>query len=187
MRVPLLAALATLAVLAGCARTPSIDDPQRAAVSASGDAPPAQHAARVTAADSRAAQRPMPATVANAAPMQQAAPAAPPPTGIPGRTRPAPPMSQPLPPEVRPERSHAPTLNTACRADADCAVKNVGSCCGAMPACVNRNSPTDPAAVQADCKARGLMSTCGFRDIHSCSCVSGGCQPSDATATAVDR
>lgn len=92
----------------------------------------------------------------------------------PAATRPAPPMSRPLPPnEVR----EAPKLDSSCRTDADCAVKNVGNCCGAMPACVNKDSPTDPAAVQSQCAAKGMASICGFRPISACRCNAGSCEP----------
>jgi hypothetical protein len=95
-------------------------------------------------------------------------------------TRPSPPadivaprMSDPLPPEVLPEPA---ALDRSCRTDADCTVKNVGNCCGYYPSCVNVNSPTDPAGVQAECAARGMSSVCGFPDITGCQCVSGQCQ-----------
>ena len=85
-----------------------------------------------------------------------------------------PPMSSPLPPrEVRQEV----VVNTACKTSADCAVKNVGNCCGAMPACVNKDSPTDPAAVQAACAAKGMMRVCGFAEIVACQCDNGQCAP----------
>ena len=100
-------------------------------------------------------------------PAPPAAPAAPAP-------RASPPMSSPTPPrKVEPEV----TVVTSCKTNADCAVKNVGNCCGAMPACVNKNSPTDPAAVQAACAAKGMMSTCGFAEISACQCDNGQCAP----------
>lgn len=68
-----------------------------------------------------------------------------------------------------------PTVVTACKVDADCTVKNVGNCCGAYPACVNVNSPTDPKAVMAQCQSSGMMSVCGSREISACQCVSGQC------------
>lgn len=107
-------------------------------------------------------------------------------TGIPGRTKPAPPMSRPLPPQVEeaPPRG-APKLDTSCRTDADCTVKNVGNCCGAMPACVNTKSPADPAAVQAECARKGVMSACGFKNIQSCSCVAGTCRDAGGDSTPV--
>ncbi len=89
----------------------------------------------------------------------------------------APPMSDPLPPERMPSDV---TLDYSCRADADCAVKNVGNCCGMMPACVHRDSPTDPAAVQAECARSGMSSVCGFVEIAACSCVSNRCEPQQA-------
>lgn len=67
-------------------------------------------------------------------------------------------------------------IDRSCRTDADCTVKNVGNCCGQFPACVNVDSPTDPAGVQAECARSGRMSVCGFRDIQGCQCVQGQCQ-----------
>lgn len=67
-------------------------------------------------------------------------------------------------------------IDTTCRTNADCTVKNVGNCCGYYPACVNINSPTDPQGVQAECARSGRMSVCGFREINACQCVSGQCE-----------
>jgi hypothetical protein len=78
----------------------------------------------------------------------------------------------PLPPRVLPA---PPEPDRSCRTDADCAVKNVGNCCGEYPACVNKDSPVDPAAVRAQCARQGTMSACGFREISGCSCVQGSC------------
>jgi hypothetical protein len=89
-----------------------------------------------------------------------------------------PPMSTPYPPrELKPEVD----VDYSCRTRADCAVKNVGNCCGAQPACVNKDSPVDAAAVQAQCQASGMMGVCGFQEISACQCVSGRCEP-DASA-----
>ncbi|MEN4902444.1 hypothetical protein [Luteimonas sp. TWI1437] len=66
--------------------------------------------------------------------------------------------------------------DTGCNVDADCAVKNVGNCCGVYPACVHRDAAVDPQAVAADCAARGLASVCGFRQIEACRCVSNRCE-----------
>ena len=76
------------------------------------------------------------------------------------------------------------TVDYACTTSADCAVKNVGNCCGAMPACVNKNSPTDPQGVQAQCAASGRMGVCGFADVTACQCVSGRCE-SDSSSLKV--
>jgi hypothetical protein len=82
----------------------------------------------------------------------------------------------PLPPQVLPEPVK---LDYHCTSDADCAVKDIGNCCGTYPACVNKDSPTDPAAVQAQCAKQGRMSACGFRPIEACSCMQGQCAPRD--------
>jgi len=73
-------------------------------------------------------------------------------------------------------------VDTSCRTDADCTVKNVGNCCGAMPACVNRDSPTDPQGVMAQCQASGRMSVCGSRAIAGRQCVAGQCTAQGAQA-----
>ncbi|MFT3761865.1 MAG: hypothetical protein QM761_04460 [Pseudoxanthomonas sp.] len=66
-------------------------------------------------------------------------------------------------------------LDLSCKVDADCTVKDVGNCCGHYPRCVNKDSPTDPAGVQAQCRASGRMGVCGFREISACQCVEGRC------------
>ena len=85
----------------------------------------------------------------------------------------------PRPKPPLPSRDPMPgavVLDHSCRTNADCAVKNVGSCCGYSPACVNVNSPTDPKGVQAECAKKGMMSVCGFKDISACSCNAGHCE-----------
>lgn len=67
-------------------------------------------------------------------------------------------------------------VDFSCRTDADCAVKNVGNCCGYYPACVNVDSPTFPEQVMAECARNEMMAVCGFRDISGCQCVEGRCQ-----------
>ncbi|MFC6840049.1 hypothetical protein ACFQGW_09610 [Xanthomonas theicola] len=81
-----------------------------------------------------------------------------------------------------PARGLPVKVDGSCRSDADCAVKNVGNCCGAMPACVNRDSPTDPQGVLAQCQASGRMSVCGARAIAGCQCVAGQCSARGAPA-----
>ncbi len=111
----------------------------------------------------------------------------------------APPMSDPLPPMEVPENGANDTpgkvsagapvkLDMSCSSNADCTVKNVGNCCGYYPACVNVDSPADPAAVQAQCASEGMMSVCGFQEISACQCVAGKCEAQAAApAEAVER
>jgi hypothetical protein len=68
-----------------------------------------------------------------------------------------------------------PTVDDRCTTDADCEVKNVGNCCGYYPACVNRESPTFPDRVKAECTKKGMMGVCGFPELAGCSCVEGRC------------
>jgi hypothetical protein len=87
-----------------------------------------------------------------------------------------PPMSDPLPPErVQVSSPAAAQVVRTCKVDSDCMVKDVGNCCGYVPACVNRNSPTDPAAVRAQCAKDGISSVCGFNEITACRCVRNQC------------
>ncbi|QSX76607.1 hypothetical protein HIV01_009145 [Lysobacter arenosi] len=110
-------------------------------------------------ADPAQAATPQPA----ATPVAPAAPPAPTPAA-----GPAPAQSVAAPAAIKIDRS--------CRSDNDCAIKDVGNCCGAMPACVNVNSPTDPQGVQDACAKSGRMGVCGFRQIESCQCVQGQCK-----------
>lgn len=71
------------------------------------------------------------------------------------------------------------SLNLACERDSDCAVKNIGNCCGTYLACVNADSPTDPAAVARECADKDLAGICGFPDISACACVHGRCEIAD--------
>ncbi len=64
----------------------------------------------------------------------------------------------------------------SCKTDSDCAVKDVGSCCGYFPMCVNKDAKTDPAAVRAQCEKDGTASICGFREISGCQCVENQCE-----------
>lgn len=93
---------------------------------------------------------------------------------------------EPAPKERRAEPAPTPVkVDFSCRTDADCAVKNVGNCCGAKPACVNANSPTDPQGVKAECARKGMMSVCGFKPVEGCQCVQGQCKDKIAEVEAV--
>ena len=92
------------------------------------------------------------------------------------------PATTPNAPAAAPPASTPVVVDSSCKVDADCTVKDVGNCCGYYPACVNVNSRTDPAGVQASCQSRGMMSVCGFPEIAGCSCVQGKCASQPATA-----
>lgn len=78
--------------------------------------------------------------------------------------------------EPIPDAAMPPDPDRSCQVDADCAVKNVGNCCGYFPACVNAQADTFPERVMAACEAQGLSSICGFQDITACACVEGRCE-----------
>ncbi len=66
-------------------------------------------------------------------------------------------------------------LDDRCASDADCAIKDVGSCCGYRPQCLNHDSPTDAVAVKARCASEGRVGICGFPAVAGCQCVQGHC------------
>lgn len=67
-------------------------------------------------------------------------------------------------------------LRFDCRTDSDCAVMDVGNCCGHYPACVTTASTPDPDAVARECAGRGMAGICGFPVIESCACVANRCE-----------
>lgn len=66
-------------------------------------------------------------------------------------------------------------IDATCEVDADCAIKDLGSCCGYNPRCVNINSPTFADQVKAECAKQGRVGSCGFPAITACKCDSGRC------------
>jgi ABC-type Fe3+-hydroxamate transport system substrate-binding protein len=75
----------------------------------------------------------------------------------------------------------APTIDASnpkrsCKTNSDCAVKDVGNCCGTYPMCVSKDAKTDPAAVRAQCAKDGMASVCGFQEVSGCQCVKGQCE-----------
>lgn len=100
-----------------------------------------------------------------------------------------PPASQPIAPAPAPapnaqipdtmERAstiNASNPNRSCKTNSDCAVKDVGNCCGTYPMCVGKDAKTDPAAVRAQCAKDGMASVCGFQEVSGCQCVKGQCE-----------
>ncbi len=67
-------------------------------------------------------------------------------------------------------------LQSGCKADIDCEVKNVGNCCGGMPRCVLANSNPDPKWVSKFCSEKGLVGVCGYPMITGCRCETGVCK-----------
>jgi hypothetical protein len=74
-----------------------------------------------------------------------------------------------------PVASDPDAVSRACKVDADCAVKDVGSCCGRHPSCVNKDAATDPVAVRAQCQNEHRAGVCSMEAIGGCSCVQGQC------------
>jgi hypothetical protein len=79
-----------------------------------------------------------------------------------------------------PVTSDPASVSRACKVDADCAVKDVGSCCGRHPACVNKDAPTFPNEVKAQCAKEHRAGACNVQAIGGCSCVQGQCRDINA-------
>lgn len=67
-------------------------------------------------------------------------------------------------------------VDFSCKTDSDCKIKDVGSCCGYRPACVNKDSETFPAQVKAECAKKDMAGICGFPSISSCTCTNNKCE-----------
>ena len=67
-------------------------------------------------------------------------------------------------------------VDFSCKTSSDCKIKDVGSCCGYRPACVNKDSRTFPAEVKAQCGKEGMSGICGFPSISSCTCTNNKCE-----------
>ena len=78
------------------------------------------------------------------------------------------------------ETSDPAAVSRACKVDADCAVKDVGSCCGKHPTCVAKDAPTYPNEVKAQCAKEHRAGACNVQAIGGCSCVQGQCRDINA-------
>lgn len=74
-----------------------------------------------------------------------------------------------------PPVTKADIVDYSCRTDQDCSIKNVGNCCGEFPSCVNRDSPTFPERVKAECERNGTAGVCDFPVVESCACINSRC------------
>ena len=84
------------------------------------------------------------------------------------------------PPKVVVEEKVTPSkpgeVDFSCKTSSDCKIKDVGSCCGYRPACVNKDSKTFPVEVKAQCGKDGMSGICGFPSISSCTCTNSKCE-----------
>lgn len=169
-RIALITAGLIASVLVACtqapAPTPAVEEQSAPPVSVS--TPNAGPESAPAPPESRPTPRPAPVTPASEAPPQ---------------------MSEPLPAEPVPATSDKRLLVTgsgatrvdgSCRTNADCAIKDVGSCCGESLACVSVTTPVDPRGVQRECARTGMVSTCGAPTIESCTCNAGRCTANSA-------
>ena len=172
------AALVLAMGLAGCPQERRADDATTPAAAAPAAAAPAAGAPATAAPQGPApAEATVPAPDEDIAPVDSGdgdAPTA-------GTALPPPPLHQGI--AVGEPNPGAPVVvDASCKTDADCAIKDVGSCCGYRPACVNTASPTFPDRVKAQCAKEGRMGICGFPAITGCKCTAGQCEGTGADA-----
>jgi len=67
------------------------------------------------------------------------------------------------------------SIDYSCSVDEDCAVKDIGNCCGYFPKCVNSNAEVNVSFVDSVCLKENLSSVCGFSEIDYCACENGAC------------
>jgi hypothetical protein len=80
-----------------------------------------------------------------------------------------------FPAQADPLAAYYRGLDRSCKTDMDCAIKNVGSCCGQMPACLSKAAKANPGWVRATCDKEGLTGVCGFKPVVGCQCRQGTC------------
>jgi len=73
-----------------------------------------------------------------------------------------------------------------CNTNSDCEIKDIGSCCGEYPRCVNKEFIPDIDAVINECKESGISSTCEFPVIIYCACIKNSCVSNDNPFTLID-
>ena len=81
----------------------------------------------------------------------------------------------PTAPTATPAPADIPEVDIHCDVDADCQVKDIGSCCGYYPRCVNKDSQTFADEVKAQCAKEGRSGVCGFPSVAGCRCVEHQC------------
>jgi hypothetical protein len=69
-----------------------------------------------------------------------------------------------------PDAGASPDPRFSCAKDSDCAVKNVGNCCGYYPRCTNKAAEITPVQCPP-----GVGGVCGFPEITSCECRANTC------------
>ena len=99
-----------------------------------------------------------------------AAPSEQPKTAAQANEPPAPVTQEPVAQEPAAAPAPAGPVDYSCKVASDCAIKNVGSCCGYYPRCVNVKS--EPTPVKC---SEGVMGVCGFPAITHCACEANQC------------
>jgi len=73
-----------------------------------------------------------------------------------------------------------------CNSNADCEIKNVGSCCGEYLSCVNKDVIPDVEAVNKRCEESGISSICDYPVLIYCACVKNKCVSNEQSIERAD-
>src|SRR3989338_4326153 len=68
-----------------------------------------------------------------------------------------------------------PQIDYSCQSDADCVIKDAGSCCGQFPQCMNVNAKPNPDFVKKQCEKNDVSGSCGFPSVDGCKCINNKC------------
>lgn len=71
------------------------------------------------------------------------------------------------------------SIDYSCERALDCEIKDVHSCCGYYPKCVNKNTTVNASIVQELCNQVSFTGHCGYLDIKSCKCENKKCVGSE--------
>jgi len=66
-------------------------------------------------------------------------------------------------------KAYYDSLDSSCKSDSECVVKNVGNCCGYYPMCTNKDSVLDPTEVASICSGQN-NTDCRLTIISYCRC-----------------
>lgn len=67
------------------------------------------------------------------------------------------------------------SIDYTCERALDCEIKDVHSCCGYYPKCVNKNTIANATLVEDLCGQSSFTGYCGYIDIKSCKCENKKC------------
>ncbi|MDD5194039.1 MAG: hypothetical protein PHF67_05675 [Candidatus Nanoarchaeia archaeon] len=78
------------------------------------------------------------------------------------------------------------SIDYSCERALDCEIKDIHSCCGYYPKCVNKNSIANATLVSELCSSVSNTGYCGYKNIQSCKCENKKCVGSEEAVNDYD-